>query len=159
VPVSFSESPAGLLSGAGGPDALVLSSGEANGPALRSRIGEMLDPRSWLPEPGQGIVAIVGRYPIAEVTALDHLPTRTALRAELALLDALDPGPDAAFGWLAKPSGRLLRLWAAVLTVDGRRLVRSDLTGPLDEPELLGAAVGRQLVQRGADMMLEVAST
>jgi hypothetical protein len=46
-----------------------------------------------------------------------------------------------------------LRLWAAVARVDGMRLVRSDLTGPLDEPELLGAAVARQLRGRGATLV------
>jgi porphobilinogen deaminase len=48
-----------------------------------------------------------------------------------------------------------MRLWAAVASVDGERLVRSDLTGPLDEPELLGASVARQLMQRGAGIVLE----
>ena len=51
-----------------------------------------------------------------------------------------DP-PDAPLGCLAQPSGRWIRLWAAAASADGRRLVRSDLTGPLDEPEGLGAAV------------------
>jgi hydroxymethylbilane synthase len=141
-----------------GVDAALLASGWARRAALGGRIGEVLDPRSWLPEPGQGIVALVARHPIAEVTALDHLPTRTALRAELALLDALDPPTDAALGSLAQPSGRLVRLSAAVLAPDGARLVRSDLTAPLDEPELLGASVARQLRSRGAGLVLQGAA-
>jgi hydroxymethylbilane synthase len=118
----------------------------------------MLDARSWLPAPGQGVVALVARHPIAEVTGLDHLPSRTALRAELALLDALEIGPEVPFGSLAQPSGRLMRLWAAVASADGKRLVRSDITGPLDEPEALGIAVARQLVRRGADVVMTAAS-
>lgn len=144
-----------LVGAASGLDAVILGSTEARGAGLGGRIGEVLDPRSWLPEVGQGIVALMARHPLAEVTALDHLPTRLVLRAELALLDALDPGPDAAYGSLAQPSGRLLRLWAAVATIDGRRLVRSDLTGPVDEPELLGASVAKQLMHRGADLVFE----
>ena len=62
--------------------------------------------------------------------------------------------PDAALGTLAQPSGRLVRLWAAVASADGRRLVRADRTGPLDEPELLGAAVARRLTERGAAIAL-----
>jgi hydroxymethylbilane synthase len=81
------------------------------------------------------------------------------LRAELGLLDALGFGPEVAFGSLAQPSGRLMRLWAAVASVDGERLVRSDLTGPLDEPELLGASVAGQLTQRGAGIVLEGAAS
>ena len=138
--------------------AAVVASWQARRLGVGGRISEVLDARSWLPSPGQGIVAIMARHPIAEVTALDHLPSRTALRAELALLDALEVERDVAFGSLAQPSGRLMRLWAAVASVDGTRLVRSDLTGPLDEPELLGTSVARQLMQRGADMLLAGAS-
>jgi hydroxymethylbilane synthase len=137
-------------------DAAVLGSVQARRAGLADRIGELLDPRAWLPEPGQGAVALVARHPIAEVTALDHLPTRTALRAELALLDALDVLPDVALGSLAQPSGRLVRLWAAMASPDGSRFVRSDLTAPLDEPELLGASVARQLRARASGVLLGV---
>jgi hydroxymethylbilane synthase len=145
--------------GGAGLAAAVIASWKARRQELAARTVEVLDARSWLPAPGQGIVALVARHPIAEVTGLDHLPSRTALRAELALLDALDFGPEVAFGSLAQPSGRLMRLWAAVASVDGKRLVRSDLTGPLDEPELLGTSVAKQLLRRGADVALEGASS
>ena len=138
-----------------GLDAAVLGWSQARRAAAGARVAEVLDPRSWPPHPGQGMVALVARHPIAEVTALDHLPTRTALRAELALLDALDAPTDAALGCLAQPSGRMVRLWAAVASADGARLVRSDLTAPLDEPELLGAAVAKQLRGRGVELVLE----
>ena len=159
--VRIADDDAGALT-PGGPlrlHAAVTASWKARRLGFAGRIAEVLDGRSWLPSPGQGVVALVARHPIAEVTALDHLPSRTALRAELALLDALDLGPDVAFGSLAQPSGRLMRLWAAVASIDGERLVRSDLTGPLDEPELLGASVARQLVRRGADLVLEEAAS
>jgi len=134
--------------------AAVIWSGDARRAGLSERATEMLDARSWPPEPGKGAVAIVGRHPIAEVTALDHLPTRTALRAELALLDALDAPEGAALGSLAQPSGRIMRLWAAVASEDGRRVVRADRTGPLDEPEQLGTEVARMLEARGVGLVL-----
>lgn len=135
-------------------DAAVLWSGEARRAGLGTQVTELLDARSWPPEPGKGVVALVGRHPIAEVTALDHLPTRTALRAELALVDALDLPVGAPLGSLAQPSGQIMRLWAALASEDGRRVVRADLTGPLDEPEQLGAAVARTLEARGAEIVL-----
>jgi len=147
-----------LLDGSAGPtrpaddvplDAVVASAADARCAGLLDEAAEVLDPRAWLPEPGQGALALVARHPIAEATALDHLPTRTALRAELALLDALDVAPDAPLGCLAQTSGRWIRLWAAAASPDGRRMVRSDLTGPLDEPEALGSSVARQLEARG----------
>jgi hydroxymethylbilane synthase len=156
VPVEVGEDVSSWLDG-GGVDAVLLESGLARRHGLAGRIGEVLDPRAWLPEPGQGTVALVARHPIAEVTALDHLPTRTALRAELALLDALDAPPDAPLGCVAQPSGRLVRLWAAMASLDGTRLVRSDLTAPLDEPELLGASVARQLRARARGVLMGAA--
>jgi hydroxymethylbilane synthase len=145
----------GLTTPAADVAAAVVASWEARRLRLAGRTVEMLDARSWLPAPGQGIVALMARHPVAEVTALDHLPTRTALRAELALVDALDFDGEVAYGAVAQPSGGLMRLWAAVLSRDGTRLVRSDLTGPLDEPEVLGVTVARQLMRRGADLLLE----
>lgn len=135
--------------GTGGLHAVVISAHEARLAGLMGPAVEALDAKAWLPEPGQGAVALVARHPIAEATALDHIPTRTALRAELALLEALDADPDATLGCLAQTSGRWIRLWAAAAAPDGRRLVRSDRTGPLDEPEALGAAVARELEERG----------
>jgi len=135
-------------------DAIILSAVSARRVGLVDAAVEALDAKAWLPEPGQGALALVARHPIAEATALDHLPTRTALRAELALLERLDAPDDASLGCLAQPSGRWIRLWAAAVSADGRRLVRSDLTGPLDEPEGLGAAVARELQGRGFALVL-----
>ncbi len=134
--------------------ALVVSALDARQAGLMDETVEALDPRAWLPEPGQGAYALIARHPIAEATALDHLPTRAALRAELALLDALDVDHRGALGCFAQTSGRWIRLWAAAVSDDGRRLVRSDRTGPLDEPEGLGSAVARQLEERGFGMIL-----
>jgi hydroxymethylbilane synthase len=139
-----------------GVDALIMSALEARDAGLVDRVTESLEPKSWLPEPGQGVLALVARHPIAEATALDHLPTRTALRAELALLDALEAEASAPLGSLAQPSGRSIRLWAAAASLDGQRLVRSDLTGPLDEPEALGGAVATQLIERGVRLVMPV---
>lgn len=149
---------ADLLARTGELDAAVVSSVEGRSAGLAGRVTEVLDPRAWLPDPGEGALALVARHPIAEATALDHLPTRTALRAELALLDALGVEADAAVGAVAQTSGRSIRLWAAAASHDGRRLVRSELTGPLDEPEAVGASVARELRRRGIGLVLEAAA-
>lgn len=139
----------------GGVDAVIVSALEARGAGRGEQVCEVLDlPKSWLPEPGQGAAALVSRHPIAEATALDHLPTRTELRAEIALLEALDLPEAAAVGSLAQASGRWIRLWAVVVSDDGQSLVRSDRTGPLDEPGALGAMVARELTARGASLVL-----
>ena len=135
-------------------DVAVMSAIEARQAGFGDRAVESLDPKAWLPEPGQGAIAIVARHPIAEATALDHIPTRTALRTELALLDALDAEDDAPLGCLTQLSGRWIRLWATAVSDDGCRLVRSDRTGPLDEPEALGSVVARELEARGIELIM-----
>lgn len=139
-------------------DFAILGAVEVREAGLVDWTAEVFDPKAWLPDPGEGALALVARHPIAEATALDHLPTRTALRTELALLDALDADADTPLGALAQPSGRWIRLWAAAVSTDGSRLVRSDLTGPLDEPEALGVAVAKQLTERGIEIVLAGAS-
>ena len=131
------------------PDVLIMSALDAREADLLDSAVEALDPKAWLPEPGQGALALIARHPIAEATALDHIPTRTALRTELALLDAISEHGTETLGCLAQPSGRWIRLWAAAASPSGDQLVRSDLTGPLDEPEGLGASVAAELVTRG----------
>lgn len=142
-----------------GLDAVVVSALDARQAGLLDETVEALDPRAWLPAPGQGAFALIAKHPIAEATALDHLPTRTALRAELALLEALEVDHRSGLGCFAQPSGRWIRLWAGAVSSDGRRLVRSDRTGPLDEPEGLGLAVARQLQERGIGLVLESAAS
>ena len=149
---------AALAGGAQELDAIIASALDAREAGLVDEVVEALDPRAWLPEPGQGAFALVARHPIAEATALDHLPTRTALRAELALLEALEVGHRGTLGCLAQPSGRWIRLWAGAASASGQRLVRSDRTGPLDEPEGLGLAVARELRERGFRLLLEDAA-
>lgn len=137
------------------PDALIMSALDARHAGLLDAAVEALDPKAWLPEPGQGALVLIARHPIAEATALDHLPTRTALRTELALLDAIEEHGTDTLGCLAQPSGRWIRLWAAAASRAGDRLVRSDRTGPLDEPESLGSAVASELLDRGYRLVSE----
>lgn len=135
------------------PEMLILSALDAQEIGLRDEAVEALDPKFWFPEPGQGALALVARHPIAEATALDHLPTRTALRTELALIDAMAHHGTHTLGCLAQPSGRWIRLWAGAVSVAGDRIVRSNRTGPLDEPEGLGVAVADELLARGYERL------
>lgn len=146
----------GTKGGEPAPDVLIMSALDARETGLLDTAVEVLDPKAWLPEPGQGALALIARHPIAEATAVDHLPTRTALRTELALLDAISEHGTETLGCLAQPSGRWIRLWAAAASPSGDQLVRSDLTGPLDEPESLGASVAAELVARGYRLLAGV---
>jgi hydroxymethylbilane synthase len=101
---------------AGEADAIVLAAAGLRRLGLAARIGFLLDPQVFVPEAGQGAIAVqVRRGEEALVAALDHRPTREAVEAERACVQSLGGGcsvPVAAYAWHA--DGRLqLRRWAA----------------------------------------------
>jgi hydroxymethylbilane synthase len=118
-----------------------------------------------LPAVGQGALAVEVRAGDERVAALvaglDDRSTALAVRAERALLAALEGGcqaPIAAFAELegtaaAADDGRLL-LRAFVGSLDGGRTVRDALAGLAAEPEALGEALAARLRAAGADRLL-----
>jgi len=141
---------------AGVVDAAVMGATEARRAGLESHITEFLDNKAWLPAPQQGAVAIVARNgPRALVQAtLDHGPTRAAVTCEGALATRLDAW-HAALGAVALPAGPAIRLWAMLVSPDGQRVVRGDLTGRSSDPESLAELMAEYLWARGAEGVLD----
>lgn len=101
---------------AGEADAIVLAAAGLIRLGLEERIGCLLDPLVFVPEAGQGAIAVqVRRGEEALVAALDHAPTRLAVEAERACVAELGGGctvPVAAHAWHEGGTLRLRR-WAA----------------------------------------------
>ncbi len=114
-----------------------------------------LDPRDFVPAPGQGILAIetlADTRAAAMVTALDHAPTREAALAERAVVAAV--GGDCALplaAWCRREELDL-RLTALIAQPDGRRVVRVEVLGK--EPEVLGRRAAASLLEEGAGEIL-----
>jgi hydroxymethylbilane synthase len=118
-----------------------------------------------LPAVGQGALAIEARvdHPRVQelVAALDHRPTALAVKAERSLLATLEGGcqvPIAAHAtWRADGAfgDGTLELAAYVGSLDGRRAVRGRRTRSAAEPEALGASLAAELVERGAEEILD----
>jgi hydroxymethylbilane synthase len=118
-----------------------------------------------LPAVGQGALAIEARadHPLARelVAALDHRPTALAVKAERALLATLEGGcqvPIAAHAtWEAQGvhAAGVLQLAAYVGSLDGVRAVRGARARPAGDPEGLGTSLAAELVERGADEILD----
>jgi hydroxymethylbilane synthase len=131
----------------------------------------MFELDAMLPAVGQGALAIetrAGDERVATLVAcLDHEPTALAVRAERALLAALEGGcqiPIGAYAELLHGSskrprdgshdGRELVLRAYVGSLDGTESLRDAMTAPAGAPEALGEALAERLRAAGAGRIL-----
>ena len=140
-------------------DAIVVAAAGVRRLGLWSRVGEALERTAWLPAPGQGALGLVtradDRATRSALDPLDHPLSRAAVQAERAVLAALGGGCQTPVGALALTYDRGIRLWGLVASVDGKRVVRGDLTGGIEDPENLGLGLADLLRRRGADELLE----
>jgi hydroxymethylbilane synthase len=101
---------------AGEADAIVLAAAGLRRLGLAGRIGFLLDPEVFVPEAGQGAIAVQVRAgEEGLVSALDHAPTRRAVQAERDFARSVGGGcsvPVAAYAWDG-PDGLELRTWVA----------------------------------------------
>ncbi len=122
-------------------------------------ISETMDPLQMLPAPGQGALAVevsaAASSLASEVAAvLDHSPSRTAICAERALLQALEAGCTAPIGALAEVAegedGPEVWLRGVVLAPDGSHLIRLSASGSVRDPEGVGERLAEQMLVEGA---------
>ena len=123
------------------------------------RVTEYLSPDVCLPAIGQGALALEGRADDAFVrdaaARLEHRPTRIAVTAERALLERLEGGCQVPIAAHATIGGETLSMSALVAGVNGRRLVRDSIQGPVTEAHKLGIRLAERLLGRGGDEILK----
>jgi hydroxymethylbilane synthase len=112
-------------------------------------IGVALDPEQMLPAASQGAVGIEARTDDAEMRALlkaiNHVPTRTAVEAERALLAGLNADCHSPVGAHARWQNGALSLTAELLSGDGRDHVRDSI---LVDSASAPAMLARRLLDR-----------
>ena len=139
--------------------AIVLAAAGLKRMGWDDRIAEILSISYMCPAVGQGALAIETRAdggPAHEICGkLDHGATRVAVTAERALLAALGGGCQVPIGAYATVEGGELNLTAVVATPDGARLIRRNAAGPEGSAEELGSQLGAELLDAGADEILE----
>ncbi len=142
-------------------DAVVLAKAGLDRLGLAGKITEVIEPAVCLPAVGQGAIGIetrAGDGPAqAALKTLDHAETRTALRAERALLAKLEGGCQVPLGALAQVNGSKLILEGCVISPDGIELVRERAEGSASDSEELGRRLGEVLLERGAGRILQLA--
>lgn len=139
---------------AGELDAVCLAGAGLRRIGLHERISEWLPLEVMLPAPGQGALGVQVRAGNADAWRIarsaDDTSARTTVEAERAVLRRLQGGCRLPLGAFAEVSGQRVRLRAAVISPDGRTIVRGERTGDAAGAVSLGEAVAEDLLSSGA---------
>lgn len=139
-------------------DALILASAGLRRLELQSRIDAAISTDEMVPAVGQGAIAIETRadddFVVEATRGLDHEETRLCCLAERAFLRTLGGGCQFPIAAHAIIDEEQLRLDGLVATPDGTRILRDRLSGPLATPEEIGSSLAAQLIERGANSLL-----
>jgi hydroxymethylbilane synthase len=140
-------------------DGLVLAAAGMRRLGVDRRISATLPFDVCIPAPGQGIIAVEIRADDADtrraVGRLDDPASGAALAAERALVEALGGGCQLPLGGIAVPADGGLDMRAAVMSLDGGRVIRSNKRGSAADPEALGRQLAQELAASGAAEILE----
>lgn len=121
------------------------------------KITELIPPEVCLSAVGQGALAVEmreGDGELGEVLAsLDDPPTRLAIAAERAFLEALGGGCSTPIAALAEVKGHRILLQGLVASTDGKRILRDRAEG--EDPEATGRALAQRLLEQGAGDILK----
>jgi hydroxymethylbilane synthase len=138
---------------AGEYDALVLAAAGLDRLGLAGEVTEWLDPETWVPAAGQGVLAVqcrAGTQAERLLAALDHAATRAAITAERAVLRRLGSGCRTPVGAFARVQDGTLTLHAVLVEPDGSALSAATLTGPPEGADAIGTATAVRLIEAAA---------
>jgi hydroxymethylbilane synthase len=140
-------------------DGIVLALAGVRRLGLEVKITEVIPTEISLPAIGQGALGIETRKGDEEVEEttrfLNDPDSSIAISAERAFLNRLGGGcqvPIAAFGRIRDS---ILNLDGMVGTIDGKRLIRHHVEGPIEKAESLGIELAEILFGKGAKEILE----
>ena len=126
---------------------------------LSRRITEYLSPQSFVPPPGQGILAVETRADdprmLDILRPIDHPSTRCAATAERAFLERLGGGCQVPVGAYAQPEAELLTLTIFLGTPDGQQTFQAQVQGLTETPHQLAAEAHLALLEQGGASLLE----
>jgi hydroxymethylbilane synthase len=147
-------------------DAVILAAAGLNRLGLAEHVTERLDPRTFVPAPAQGALALECRADRTDVlealAALDDPATRLAALAEREVLAGLAAGCAAPVAALAGVANGRLHLVARVVATDGTRdLAFATSTDAPDEAAARGAGTlaARTLLDRGAATLVDLGAS
>lgn len=126
---------------------------------ISERITQFIPQTTLLPAIGQGAIGIecrAGDEDVQEIIApLNDQDTMLCVQSERALSRRLFGGCQLPIAGQASICGKELRLSGLVASVDGKEVIKAELTGGLKEGERLGTALAEYLLENGADKILQ----
>jgi hydroxymethylbilane synthase len=138
---------------------IILAAAGIHRMGLKDRISQYLDLDTSLPAVGQGALALEireGDLRLQElVDAVHHEATALCTQAERVLLNRLQGGcqiPIAGHAWI---QGQRIILKGLIAGLDGDKLIKDQLEGPLTDPTSLGIRLAEKLIQAGGQEILE----
>lgn len=144
-------------------DAIVLACAALERLGLVERTAAVLDPRRFVPAPGQGTLVLEARADDQRARAIaervNDAETFACLSAERALARALDASCRTPIGAHARvetsaPGGRALLLRAWIGAPDGSRWIGDELRGGISEASELAQSMASRMLAAGAGELL-----
>jgi hydroxymethylbilane synthase len=140
-------------------DAIVLALAGVKRLGLEERISEIIPTDISLPAIGQGALGIETRMDDQvvedQIRFLNDPDSSIAITAERAFLKKLEGGCQVPIAAFAQKVGSTLQIDGLVGTIDGKRLIRHHLEGPIEEAEPLGTQLAEILLVKGAKEILD----
>ena len=142
-------------------DAVVLAYAGLARIGYLNAVTQVFEPDEMLPAPGQGALAVECRDGEPELAALleavSDPASVAAATAERSLLEALEAGCSAPIGAYAAGTDQL-RMQAAVISLDGSRVLRAHGTAAAADGWQLGRDLAAELLRSGASDLISVPS-
>ena len=139
-------------------DAIILAAAGLKRLEFDDRITQFLGTDVCLPAIGQGAVGIECRTDDARVhnliAPLNDNKTQIRVLAERAMNERLQGGCQVPIAGYAEFERGLIMLRGLVGQVDGKKIIRGDIAGPVENAEELGTVLADDLLSRGADKIL-----
>jgi hydroxymethylbilane synthase len=140
-------------------DGIVLALAGIKRLGLQERITEIIPTDISLPAIGQGALGIETRLGDKEVEGqiqfLNDKDSWIAVSAERAFLKKLEGGCQVPIAAFARTVGTTFQMDGLVGTIDGKRLVRHHIEGPIEKAESLGIELAEILLGKGAREILD----
>jgi len=142
-------------------DAIVLAAAGLTRLGWQDRITSRFSPEELLPAVGQGALGLETRTDDGQTNAivsqLNHAESFAAAMAERHMLRALFAGCLAPVGAVTRMDKGNLELTGVVLATDGQTRIEVSASSVVDQYAQLGQSVAKQLVEKGADVLLKSA--